>query len=86
MLKILQESSFSSAEHEKLKEIFAILIQGVIDVINKQMGVYLGGEIATLSPSKCYQSKSAPVHNMFAEEHLIWLVINSGGHPIPRCM
>ena len=57
MLKILQESSFSSAEHEKLKAIFAILIQGVIDVINKQMGVYLGGEIATLSSSKCYQSK-----------------------------
>ena len=51
MIKVLQESSFSSAEHEKLKAIFAILIQGVIDVTNTQMGVYLGGEIATLSPS-----------------------------------
>ena len=34
------------------------------------MDDYLGGELATLSPSKCYQSKSAPVHNMFAEQTL----------------
>ena len=72
VLKNLQESSFCSAEHEKLKEIFAILTQGVIDVINKQMGAYLGGELATLSPSKCYHSKSAPVHNIFAQEHLVY--------------
>ena len=56
-------------EHETFNEIFALLIQGVIDVIKKQMDDYLIGELATLSPSKCYQSKSAPVHNMFAEQH-----------------
>ena len=28
---------YSSEEHEKLREIFVILIQDVIDVINKQM-------------------------------------------------
>ena len=55
VLKNIQGPSFSSAEHEKRKEIFAILIQGVIDVINKQMDDYLGGDLATLSPSKCYQ-------------------------------
>ena len=57
-------------EHETFNEIFALLIQGVIDVIKKQMDDYLIGELATLSPSKCYQSKSAPVHNMFAEQTL----------------
>ena len=31
MLKHLQESSFSSVEHETFNEIFALLIQGVID-------------------------------------------------------
>ena len=70
VLKHLQESSFSSVEHETFNEIFALLIQGVIDVIKKQMDDYLGGELATLSPSKFYQSKSAPVHNMFAEQTL----------------
>ena len=34
------------------------------------MDDYLGGELATLLPSKCYQSRSAPVHNMFAEQTL----------------
>ena len=57
-------------EHETFNEIFALLVQGVIEVIKKQMDDYLGGELATLSPSKCYQSKSAPVHNMFAEQTL----------------
>ena len=70
VLKHLQESSFSSAEHETFNEIFALLLQGVIDVINKQMDDYLRGELATLSPSKCCQSKSAPVHNMFSEQTL----------------
>ena len=65
VLKHLQESSFSNVEHETFNEIFALLIQGVIDAIKEQMDDYLGGELATLSPSKCYQSKSAPVHNMF---------------------
>ena len=68
VLNHLQESSFSSAEHETFNEIFALLLQGVIDVINKQMDDYLRGELATLSPSKCFQSKSAPVHNMFSEQ------------------
>ena len=37
--KIYRSPPFiSSLEHEKLKGIFAILIQGVIDVINKHMG------------------------------------------------
>ena len=70
VLKHLQESSFSSVEHVTFNEIFVLLIQSVIDVIKKQMDDYLGGELATLSPSKCYQSKSAPVHNMFAEQTL----------------
>ena len=70
VLKHLQESSFSSAEHETFNEIFALLLQGVIDVINKQMDDYLRGELTTLSPSKCCQSKSAPVHNMFSEQTL----------------
>ena len=65
VLKHLQESSFLNVEHETFNEILALLIQGVIDAIKKQMDDYLGGELATLSPSKCYQSKSAPVHNMF---------------------
>ena len=44
VLKNLQESSFSSVEHEIFNEIFALLIQGVIDVIKKQMDDYLGGD------------------------------------------
>ena len=40
---------FSSVEHETFNEIFALLIQGVIDVIKKQMDDYLGSELATLS-------------------------------------
>ena len=32
VLKHLQESSFSSAEHETFNEIFALLSQGAIDV------------------------------------------------------
>ena len=47
---------FSSVEHETFNEIFALLIQGVIDVIKKQMDDYLGGELATLSPIKICSS------------------------------
>ena len=43
------------------------------------MDDYLGDELATLSPSKFYQSKSAPVHNMFAEQTL-----GLAGHQLRR--
>ncbi|KAL5518104.1 hypothetical protein EMCRGX_G003785 [Ephydatia muelleri] len=36
------ESSFLNVEHETFNEIFALLIQGVIDAIKKQMDDYLG--------------------------------------------
>ena len=47
---------FSSVEHEIFYEIFALLIQGAIDVIKKQMDDCLGGELATLSPIKICSS------------------------------
>ena len=70
VFKNLQESSYSSEEHEKLKERFVMLIDGVIDVINKQMHDYIVSKFTTLSPPKCAQTKSAPVHNMIAEQAL----------------
>ena len=45
VLKHLQESSSLNVEHETFNEILALLIQGVIDAIKKQMDDYLGGEL-----------------------------------------
>ena len=70
VLSSLQTSDWSGAQKKDFSEISTLLIGGIIDVLKKQLQPYLFGELSLPTDQMLAQTKSAPTHNIFAEQTL----------------
>ena len=67
----LRSTALSAPDKEWLGCILLQLITSTLEVIRKQNGKYIDGNVANLPPSSALQTSSAPAHNMFAEKMLV---------------
>ena len=68
VIKDLQRPLASQTEEAQFFDIFPKLMSGTIEVLERQLKPYLHGDLAT--PSVAQLEKSAPTHNIFAEQTL----------------
>ena len=70
VIKDLQRPWESQTEEAQFLDIFPKLMSGTIEVLERQLKPYLHGDLATPTVAQLEKSKSAPTHNIFAEQTL----------------
>ena len=70
VLGSLQAPLTSKSEEDGFIEIFSLLVRSSIEVLERQLQPYLKGYLSNPTPEQYQQSKSAPPHNIYAEQTL----------------
>ena len=70
VLTCLQQPLSSGIEEECFCEVFEKLVRGTVQVLEKQLAPYLIGYLSNPTPDQLAQTKSAPIHNIMAEQVL----------------
>ena len=70
MMTSLTATPDSNQEREMLQAILHALLCGAMEVLRKQLGRYLTGDLANPTSHTLELSSSAPLHNIFAEQAL----------------
>ena len=65
-----KQPTSSGIEEERFCEVFEKQIKVIVQVLEKQLAPYLFGYLSNPTPDQLAQTKSAPVHNIIAEQIL----------------